>query len=390
MKNNHLQEQTPICLLCKGPLRNPLKTICQHIFCQKCILSWLNKNLMCPCNCGIIFTNELMKIYDITSNTGNFHYKCKNNKNGCDVILLHSEMDFHLENNCKFPRNISMNSQNRINSLSNSYLNNEINDDDKINFDKKFVFLKEIIKLTDNINLLKNNQIKFIDYFSKKSQSKDYLKLIKNDLEKIDFMKIQKNLKLMSEKFNQEYLNIEKFVQKTKEKNLNVSKNTINDENINPLINKSEKNFINFSKKPKNQKNINTSQSSLEIQRSRLLQITNNNCENKNNVKNTRKSPESNYLLNKNDNSILKTFIDLSRENEKKNLTEKPKEKINTVLKSSKLTNINQLNSICNANNLSNKSLISSKSSISCSPSKIVILFNLNAFNFFNFFNLYS
>ena len=121
----------PICPLCESTLHSPLKTTCQHIFCQKCILDYLNKNLMCPFNCCILFANELIRINNIEKYAHNIFFQCPFKKQGCKISLQLSEIDKHVQEKCMFSK--------KINSSPNT--NNEGN----------------LLKINKELNFLKNN-----------------------------------------------------------------------------------------------------------------------------------------------------------------------------------------------------------------------------------------
>ena len=214
-----MNEMQSLCFLCQQPLKSPLKTSCQHVFCQKCILNWVTENLMCPCNCGILFTNELIKVQDLNSISENLHYRCPNYKNGCPLILMKKDIKSHVKNECKFPRNISMNSQN---STSKENLQNPI---DKISFLKSFLenfleklqisnfiqpqidVINEFLNLLVFIENIRVSQMKFIDIMGNiyKKEDKSLVKEfreIKENLQKIDLKPLNSHLLLISDKIN--------------------------------------------------------------------------------------------------------------------------------------------------------------------------------------------
>lgn len=209
-----MNELLSLCFLCQLPLKSPLKTSCQHVFCQKCILNWLSQNLTCPCNCGILFTNELTNVQNLNTISENLHCRCPNYKNGCPMILMRKEIKSHIKNNCKFPRNISLNSQTPTSTEQNpidkmTFFNNFIE-----NFLSKFQIssliqpqidvINEILNLLVFIEKIKVSQIKFLDIMSELSKKdlKKEMKDIKENLFRIDLKPINSHLLLISDKIN--------------------------------------------------------------------------------------------------------------------------------------------------------------------------------------------
>lgn len=375
----------PICLLCQGDLRNPLKTVCQHIFCQKCLLSWLNKNLICPCNCGIIFTNELIRVYDLNSNEKNLHYRCPNYYNGCGVILSHPEFSFHLRNDCKFPRNISMNTQSPLNSKDSESLLNfgkkmkEKNSEIKNNFEERILIVEKIIEK------FRETQLRFIDgieglfgklgnygFFTKK-EIEEFIKF------KTEFTNIGEKplkVKIATSIPNNKHVNVLKNRENKEEKiKINPNKN-IENKICNNSLAKANQSGLNTEKsksKKENMENmIQSSKNNLEIQKNKLLKITKKKSQDfLSKSKNISNAHNQRYLFpfenksnkKQDDTSILKTFIDLSIEQNPNGINNS----VNQIKKSAKLSNINNLNS-----KSPNLSANMSKSSISCSPVKKV------------------
>lgn len=202
-----------ICFLCHQILKNPLKTTCQHVFCQKCILKWLTENLMCPCNCGILFTNELVRALDLTIISENLHFRCPNYRNGCPVILMKKEFKNHLKNECKFPRNISMNSQTPTSKNNgekmeffNGFLDNFFEKLQINNFIQPQIdLINEILTIVGFIENLKMCQIKMLDITTEinqkdgKSSFHDFSE-IKETLNKMDLKPLNSHILLIAEK----------------------------------------------------------------------------------------------------------------------------------------------------------------------------------------------
>lgn len=162
----------PICPLCESSLRSPLKTTCQHIFCQKCILDYLNMNLMCPFNCCILFANELIRINNIEKYANNLFFQCPFKKQGCKISLQLSEIDKHVQEKCLFskknnPSNPSQNTNEgnllKINKEL-SFLKTNLNSQgnfSKSNFkESNFSNTTEpsLLKLSKETQILKNNE----------------------------------------------------------------------------------------------------------------------------------------------------------------------------------------------------------------------------------------
>ena len=202
-----------ICFLCHQILKNPLKTTCQHVFCQKCILKWLTENLMCPCNCGILFTNELVRALDLSIISENLHFRCPNYRNGCPVILMKKEFKNHLKNECKFPRNISMNSQTPTSKNNdekmeffNGFLDNFFDKLQINNFIQPQIdLINEILNILVFIDNLKVCQLKMLDITSEinKKDGKSNLPEfgeIKDTLNKMDLKPLNSHILMIAEK----------------------------------------------------------------------------------------------------------------------------------------------------------------------------------------------
>ena len=48
-----------VCEICHNPLIDPRSTPCQHIFCEQCVMRWLEKTSSCPACRNPLFINEL-------------------------------------------------------------------------------------------------------------------------------------------------------------------------------------------------------------------------------------------------------------------------------------------------------------------------------------------
>lgn len=87
------------CIICSDIVINPkMCSICNHIFCTKCIDEWYKTKKYCPFKCSVkgqvLLTqipNSVKAIYD------NLKIKCS--KENCDAIVPLSEL-FHHENTC--------------------------------------------------------------------------------------------------------------------------------------------------------------------------------------------------------------------------------------------------------------------------------------------------
>lgn len=234
-----MNEFQPICFLCHNPLTNPLKTTCQHIFCSNCLLDWLKVNLTCPCDCGILFTNHLTRVQNFNTVSNYLHFRCPNYKNGCPMLLQRKDLKHHLRNECKFPRNISMNSQTPTSKTTNLMDQMSFFKSFFVNFLEKFQINNFIQPQIDVINEFLNllvfmenmriSQLNFMSLFENtlKKESKDEFNTIKQKLETIDFKPLNSHLLLISEKI-QIYIENSKLLsenckEKTKADNKNIN-----------------------------------------------------------------------------------------------------------------------------------------------------------------------
>ena len=345
-----------LCFLCQKPLISPLKTTCQHVFCQKCILNWLTENLMCPCNCGILFTNELIRVQNLNQISDNLHYRCPNYRNGCPLILMRKEIKSHIKNECKFPRNISMNSQtptsktpNPLEKMGffNNFLENFLEKIQISNFIQPQIdVINEFLHLLVFIENIRVSQIKFLDITSEiyknedKSLYKEF-KDIKENLHKIDLKPLNSHLLLISDKINIYIENAKLAYQNCRKKKPQTSNLLSNkpifllgSQNLNQQNNSKSKGFLTsqreniFSKSIKT-KLENNKKSSSKKQIEKTKKVTNDNKEESLEKTKKRLLLQQNRLLKI---TTSKGVLDESLEpdSSKKKLVENPENKINS------------------------------------------------------------
>jgi len=120
------------CSICLDVLRKPMKLMCKHIFCHRCIYDWVSSRVCqinilqptCPlCRKKIHYVYHDKKksdgTYRLVSTQFNRHIsrnfltrlysiemKCINEPKGCNATFLYSELKDHILDDCLF-RNVS-------------------------------------------------------------------------------------------------------------------------------------------------------------------------------------------------------------------------------------------------------------------------------------------
>ena len=88
-----------MCALCNQELILPSKSIsCGHIFCCKCITTWLTTNNCCPLKCGLIKSEGVHFISQIELEiSDNVPIRCLYSSNGCQKILFRNSLERHIQ-----------------------------------------------------------------------------------------------------------------------------------------------------------------------------------------------------------------------------------------------------------------------------------------------------
>lgn len=354
-----MNEFQPICFLCHNPLTNPLKTTCQHIFCSKCLLDWLKVNLTCPCDCGILFTNHLTRVQNFNTVLNYLHFRCPNYKNGCSLLLQKKDLKHHLRNECKFPRNISMNSQTPTSKTTNLMDQMSFFKSFFVSFIEKFqinnFFQPQIDVINEFLNLLvfmenmRVSQLNFMNILENiiKKDSKEEFNNIKQKLEIIDLKPLNSHLLLISEKIQIYIENSRLLSENCKEKTKNDDKNFNNNFN--------EKELFDLEKKRKTPAKTGFLTSERDKENFFL------------------KKKKIKAELPKNLSPNKKDFQNISKINSKTSLKHKDKEKSFEKAKKGVLVQQNRLLKITNSNRGVNSELSSSKDEKSKSSDRNIL-----------------
>ena len=72
------------CSICKGIPSDAIQTTCHHIFCRKCLDSWMHLQSACPCCRQPLEQNDIVRLYGASLFLYNsLVVKCENNPKGC-------------------------------------------------------------------------------------------------------------------------------------------------------------------------------------------------------------------------------------------------------------------------------------------------------------------
>lgn len=91
------------CPICCGVLEDPLQgTGCEHVYCRKCIIEWMNNSETCPVDRNQLKKSQLQPIPRIVRNLLNhLRIKCDFHHSGCNEIIALEELPVHRAN-CTF------------------------------------------------------------------------------------------------------------------------------------------------------------------------------------------------------------------------------------------------------------------------------------------------
>lgn len=91
------------CPICCGVLEDPLQgTGCEHVYCRKCIIEWMNNSESCPVDRNPLKKSQLQSIPRIVRNLLNhLRIKCDFHHSGCNEIIALEELTSH-RSNCTF------------------------------------------------------------------------------------------------------------------------------------------------------------------------------------------------------------------------------------------------------------------------------------------------
>ncbi|XP_039632004.1 RING finger protein 151 [Polypterus senegalus] len=85
-----------ICTICHGVMRCPVRIVCKHIFCKRCILQWLRRHESCPYCRKPVHKEMLLVMYRLCRSISRLQIKCKNHIHGCLATFPLAEQCKHL------------------------------------------------------------------------------------------------------------------------------------------------------------------------------------------------------------------------------------------------------------------------------------------------------
>ena len=105
-KENQEKIKEMICPLCSGIYSEPIIDNCSHVFCKKCLNTYMNENKKKDCICPVgtyILEPEKFKVFDIVEDLiNNQDCYCRNRKNGCLWIDKFSKRKNHILKECLY------------------------------------------------------------------------------------------------------------------------------------------------------------------------------------------------------------------------------------------------------------------------------------------------
>ena len=101
--NQDLFSEELKCRICHGVLMNPLEcNFCENCFCMNCLQKWLQESGKCPFKCDGE-PDFKMKPHKIIRNMlSKLKLKCRNQENGCNLIIDYEKLEVHEEVDCQF------------------------------------------------------------------------------------------------------------------------------------------------------------------------------------------------------------------------------------------------------------------------------------------------
>ncbi len=86
------------CDLCNAVYQYPVITSCDHVYCEQCLIEWLNNRTECPKACKqISFEKDVTRLLPLQILVEQLRTHCVNFTEGCEVVTTLAEMLAHLE-----------------------------------------------------------------------------------------------------------------------------------------------------------------------------------------------------------------------------------------------------------------------------------------------------
>lgn len=91
------------CGICSQVLRYPAATPCGHIYCSRCLSTWVSCYGVCPERCRELEVHLLERVVHIDHLISGLAVRCKNRPAGCRVTVTLAEKSIH-EASCAYAR----------------------------------------------------------------------------------------------------------------------------------------------------------------------------------------------------------------------------------------------------------------------------------------------
>ena len=91
------------CGICGNVLKDPRATRCGHVFCQSCLLGWIDAYGICPQRCGEVEVDQMKRALHIEKRISGLLTLCKYQQSGCTVQVPLVDKAVH-ESNCPYNR----------------------------------------------------------------------------------------------------------------------------------------------------------------------------------------------------------------------------------------------------------------------------------------------
>ena len=89
------------CGICSNVLREPRATRCGHVFCESCLLGWIDAYGICPQRCGEVEADQMKRALHIEKRISGLLTLCKYQQYGCSVQVPLADKALH-ESTCPY------------------------------------------------------------------------------------------------------------------------------------------------------------------------------------------------------------------------------------------------------------------------------------------------